>query len=160
MTSTLQRADFYVPNVALMESRSTWMQASSHVAQWHQPSSHSTPSGMATDLQTLTAQKISTQDPIHALWSFMSDFIPLDELIADIERAREDKDTPAWVAVLLRTVLMLVKAMESEYEKKQKELAASTAELEALEQQLNQLKSEQRSSNKAARSNRKPSKPK
>ena len=53
--------------------------------------------------------------------------INIDELIADIERARADETTPAWVSVLLRTVLLLVTTMQRHFD----ELSGTVDRLES-----------------------------
>jgi transposase len=71
----------------------------------------------------------------------MPDLIAIDELLEDIEKARADKDTPPWVSVLLRTVLLLVSALQ-----------ARTAELEARNEELTRQIYGQRSERSKTRS--------
>ena len=61
------------------------------------------------------------------LRSPMPTSINIDELIADIERARADETTPAWVSVLLRTVLLLVTTMQRHFD----ELSGTVDRLES-----------------------------
>lgn len=81
--------------------------------------------------------------------------INIDELIADIERARSDESTPAWVSVLLRTVLLLVTTMQRHFD----EMSATVARLEAenakLRKELFGKKSERKPRSQAAKSPRK-----
>lgn len=53
--------------------------------------------------------------------------INIDELVANIERAKDDPATPSWVGVLLQTVLLLVTTMQRHFD----EMSATVTRLEA-----------------------------
>lgn len=74
----------------------------------------------------------------------MPDFIPIDELVADIDRACKDDKTPAWVSVLLRTVLALVTAMQSRFSQLEESLEDAEAQNAKLRKELYGRKSERR----------------
>jgi transposase len=79
----------------------------------------------------------------------MKDSVPVDELIGDVERACADAQTPAWVAVLLKTVLALLRAMQAQFEKLDADLATAAEENAALRKQLYGQKSEKRAKTSA-----------
>ena len=57
----------------------------------------------------------------------MTPSLNIDELVATIERALADESTPAWVGVLLQTVLLLITTMQRHFD----EMSATVARLEA-----------------------------
>ena len=74
----------------------------------------------------------------------MPDEMDIDELKADLQRAVAAPETPAWVGVLLRTVLMLVSAMQKNFDALNERLARLSGENKALRRQLYGKKSEKR----------------
>ena len=87
----------------------------------------------------------------------MKDSVPVDELIGDVERACADAQTPAWVAVLLKTVLALLRAMQTRFEKLDADLATAAEENDALRKQMYGQKSEKRAKTSARSARSQPS---
>ncbi len=91
----------------------------------------------------------------------MADEVSIEQLEADVERAREDPRTPGWVVLLLQAVLLLMRGMSTQLGQLlvqvtglQAQLAEQQATNTKLRKQLYGKKSEKKPSRKSAPSNK------